>query len=64
MKRLLPYLSFACFIAVSATSNLPVTAGGCSSSRNKSAEIICDNDDTECQTKKTKNFELKEAIKS
>ena len=64
MKRLLPYISFASLIVISVTSNLPVTAGGCSSNSNKATQIICDKDDTECQTKKTKKFELREAIKS
>ena len=49
MKRLIPYIAFACLTGFTATSGLPVMAGGCSSHMNKKAEIKCAEDDTECQ---------------
>ena len=64
MKRLFPYITFACLIAFTARTGLPVMAGGCSSHMNKKAEIKCAENDTECQIKKTKKFDLIEFIKS
>ena len=39
MKRLIPYIAFACLTGFTAASGLPVMAGGCSSQINKTAEI-------------------------
>ena len=64
MKRLLPYIAFACLTGFTATSGLPVMAGGCSNQMNKKVEIKCDEDDTECQTDKAENFELNQTIRS
>ncbi len=64
MKRLFPYIAFACLTGLTATTGLPVIAGGCSSHLNKKAEIKCAEDDTECQTEKTENFDLKDYLKS
>tara|TARA_B100000212_G_scaffold274617_1_gene214124 strand:- start:80 stop:274 length:195 start_codon:yes stop_codon:yes gene_type:complete len=64
MKKLLPYITFACLTAFSVTSGLPVMAGGCSSHNNKTSEIKCDKDDKKCETKNTENFDFKQAIKS
>ena len=50
MKRLFPYIAFACLTSFTATTGLPVIAGGCSSHMNKKAEIKCAEDDIECQT--------------
>ena len=58
MKRLFPYISLACLTVFAASSSLPVIAGGCSSHRNKVNEIRCDKDDTDCQIKKTEEFDL------
>ena len=41
MKRLFPYIAFACLTGFTATTGLPVIAGGCSSHMNKKAEIKC-----------------------
>ena len=64
MKRLIPYIAFACLTGFTATSSLPVMAGGCSSQMNKKAEIKCDEDDTECQTEKAEKFELNKTVRS
>ena len=64
MKKLIPYITFACLTGLTATSVLPVMAGGCSSYKNKKAEIKCAEDDTECQTEKAAKFELNKTIKS
>ena len=64
MKKLFPYITFACLTAFAATTGLPVIAGGCSNHSNESAEIKCDKDDKECQTKKTENFNLNKAVRS
>ena len=64
MKKLLPFITFACLTSFSAISGLPIMAGGCSSHRNKVTEIKCDKDDKECQRKNTEKFNLNEAIKS
>jgi len=64
MKNLLPFISFACLTAFSATSGLPIMAVGCSSHRNKAAEIKCDKDDKECQIMNTEKFDLNQAIES
>ena len=64
MKRLIPYIAFACLTSFTATSVLPVMAGGCSSHMNKKADIKCAEDDTECQTEKAEKFELNKTVKS
>ena len=45
MKRLFPYIAFACLTSFTATNGLPVMAGGCRSHMNKKAEIKCAEDD-------------------
>ena len=64
MKRLIPYIAFACLTGFTATSDLPVMASGCSSHMNKKAEIKCAEDDTECQAEKTEKFELNKTVRS
>ena len=64
MKKLIPYIAFACLTGFTATTELPVLAGGCSSHMNKKAEINCAEKDTECQSEKASNFDLKDSLKS
>ena len=64
MKRLIPYIAFACLTGFTVTSGLPVTAGGCSSHMNKKAEIKCAEDDTECEIEKAVKFDLKDSLES
>ena len=64
MKRLFPYIAFFCLTGFSATTGLPVIAGGCSSHMNKKADTECPEDDTKCQTKKAEKFELNKTIRS
>ena len=64
MKRIIPYIAFACLSGFTATSGLPVMSGGCSSHMNKKAEIKCAEDDTECQAEKASKFNLKDSLKS
>ena len=64
MKKFIPYIAFACLTGFTATTALPVIAGGCRSHMDKKAEIKCAEDDTECQTEKAEKFDLKNSIKS
>ena len=64
MKRLFPYLAFACLTGFTASTGLPVISGGCSSHVNKKAEIKCAEDDAECQIEKVEKIELKNSLKS
>ena len=64
MKRLFLYIAFACLTGFTATTGLPVMAGGCSSHMNKKTEIKCAEEDTECQTEKAEKFDLKDSFKS
>ena len=64
MKRLFPYIAFACLTGFTATTCFPVMAGGCSSHMNKKAEIKCAEDDFECQTEKAEKFDFKNSVKS
>ena len=64
MKRLFPCVVFVCLTSFTATTGLPVMAGGCSSHMNKKAEIKCAEDDTECQTEKAEMFDLRDSLKS
>ena len=64
MKRLFPFIAFACLTGFTATSSLPVMAGGCSRHMNKKSEIKCAEGDTECQIEKARNFDLKDSLKS
>ena len=49
MKKLIPYIAFACLTGLTATTGLPVMAGACSNHMNKKAEIKCAENDTECK---------------
>ena len=64
MNKIISYLVFLCLTGFTATSGLPVIAGGCNSQMNKKAEIKCAEDDTECQTEKAEKFELNKTIRS
>ena len=64
MKKLFPYIAFACLTGFTAASGLPIMASGCSSNTSKKAEIKCAKDDSECQTKKAEKFELKKTLRS
>ena len=64
IRKIIPYIAFICLTGFTATSSLPVMAGGCSSHMNKKADIKCAEDDTECQTKKAEQFELNKIIRS
>ena len=64
MKRLIPYIAFACLTSFTATSGLPVMAGSCSSHMNKKAEIKCAEDDTKYQTEEAEKFELNKTLRS
>ena len=64
MKRLFPYIAFACLTGFTATTVLPVMAGGCSNHMNKKAEIQCAEEDIECQIENAEKFDLKDSIKS
>ena len=64
MKRLIPYIAFACLTGFTATNGLPVMAGGCNSHINKAAEIKCVEEDIECQAEKAEKFDLKGSVKS
>ena len=64
MKRLFPYITFACLIFFASTSSLTGIAAVCSNHNGKVSEIKCDKDDTECQTKETEVIDINEAIKS
>ncbi len=64
MKRLFPYIAFACLTGFMATTGLPVIVGGCSSHMHKKSEIKCDEDDTECKIEKTEMFDLRDSLKS
>ena len=64
MKRLIPYIAFACLTGFTATSGLPVIANGCSNHMNKKAEIKCAEDDTECQTDQAENSILNKTVRS
>ena len=64
MTRIIPYIAFLCLTGITATSGLPVMAGGCNSHINKKAEIKCAEDDTECQAEKAEKFELNKTIRS
>ena len=64
MKRLIPYIAFAYVTGFSATSVIPVMAGGCSSHMNKTAQIECSEEDIDCQTENDEKFNLKQTAKS
>ena len=64
MKRLIPYIAFACLTGFTATNGLPVMAGGCSIQMNNKAEIKCAEDNTECQNEKAEKFETNKTLRS
>ena len=64
MKRLIPFIAFACLTGFTATSGFPVMASGCNIHMNKKADIKCAEDDIDCQTKKVEKFELNKTLRS
>ena len=64
MKKLIPYLAFTCLAMITATSVLPVMAGGCNNQMNKTAKIKCADDDIDCQSEKAEMLNLKNSVKS
>ena len=64
MKKLFPFMAFACLTGFTVTTGLPVLAGGCSSHINKKAEIKCSEEDIECQTEKAEKFETNKTVRS
>ena len=64
MRKLIPFIAFACLTGLTTTNGFPVMAGGCSGSYNKSAKIECAEDDKECQRQKADKLNLKEAVRS
>ena len=64
MRKIIPFISFICLTGFTATSDLPLMAGSCSSHMDKKADIKCTEDDTECQTEKAKKFELNKTVRS
>lgn len=64
MKILIPYIAFACLTGLTATSGVPVIAGGCSSHMNKKVETKCAEENNDCRIEKTNKFELNESIRS
>ena len=63
MKKLFPFIAFACLTGFTVTAGLPVAAGGCSSHMNKKAEIKCAEDDADCQIEKAEKFDLEDSLK-
>ena len=64
MKNLIPYIAFTFLTGFSILSPITVTAGGCSSNMNKTAEIKCSDEDIDCQTDKAEKFDFKKTVKS
>ena len=64
MKKFIPYIAFAFLTGYTATSGLPIIAGGCSSHMNKTAENKCVEDDIECQIEKAEKLKFKDSVKS
>ena len=64
MKRLIPFIAFACLSGFTATTGIPLMAGGCSNYTNKKVEIKCAENDTKCQAEKALKLELKDSLKS
>ena len=64
MKRLLPYIAFACLTGITSANFLPAIAGGCNNYMNKTAKIKCAEDEADCQTEKAEKFDLKETVES
>ena len=64
MKRLIPFIAFACLTGFTATSGLPVMASGCSSDINKITKVKCAEDDAKCQTEKAEKYGLNKTVRS
>ena len=64
MRKIIPYIAFLSLTGFTATSVIPVSAGGCNSHMNKKAEVKCAQDDTECQSEKDEKFELNKTVRS
>ena len=62
MRNSIQSLSIVCLMSIALASSLPLQAGGCSSHKNKKAEIECQANDTDCiekkANKKFKNFDV------
>lgn len=51
MKKIIPYIAFACMAGLTAVSGLPVYAGGCNY-KNKSSQVECGKNDKDCNANK------------
>ena len=64
MTKLIPHFAFVCLTSFTATTGLPVIAGGCTSNMEKQAVIQCDEEDTECKAAKAEKIEFNKTVKS
>ena len=64
MKRLIPFIAFACLTGFTATSGFPVMASGCISDNNKIPEVKCAEDDIKCQAEKAEKYGLNKTNRS
>ena len=64
MKKLVPYIAFACLTVFTTTSNLPVIAGVCGAHRNKTTKVKCAKNDTNCRAKQAEKSDQKSTAKS
>ena len=64
MKRFIPYIVFACLAGFTATSGLPVMAGGCNRHMNKISETKCAEEDIDCQNEKAEKYGSNKTLSS
>ena len=64
MEKIIPYIAFACFASITATSGMPLLAGGCNIHMKNNSKIECTEEDTECNKNKVEKYELEKTIKS
>ena len=62
MKRLISYITILFLSCFTATNQLSVFAGGCSSKMNKTTSTECSKNDTDCEIKKTKKYDMKQSF--
>ena len=58
MKRIIPFMVFACLTGITTMGELPVFAGSCSNHINKKAQIKCSGDEAKCKKDNTNKEKL------
>ena len=64
MKKIISYISIACFTCFIETSGIDVLAGGCNTHMNKNTIIECPEEDFQCLENNDEKYESETTVRS